>query len=77
MDIDGKKIKLLLTDTAGQERFKSIPRTFYKNSDAVVLVYDIVDQRSFKELNKWLVDVESNTSKDILKILLGNKCDRL
>lgn len=41
MRIEGKIIKLMIWDTAGQEQFRSITKLFYKNSDAAVIVYDV------------------------------------
>ena len=48
IEIDGVLHKLQVWDTAGQETFKSIIRTFYRNVDAVMLVYDITKRRTFE-----------------------------
>ena len=40
-----------------------------------MLVYDITDHDSFDCLNNWLIEIEKNASKNIIKILVGNKCD--
>jgi GTPase SAR1 family protein len=34
-------------DTAGQDNFKSITKTYYKGADAVMVVYDITNPDSF------------------------------
>ena len=40
-----------------------------------MLVYDITDMESFQNLNTWLIEIEKNASKNVYKILVGNKCD--
>ena len=40
-----------------------------------MLVYDITDLESFQNLNSWLIEIEKNASKNVYKILIGNKCD--
>jgi Ras-related protein Rab-8A len=40
-----------------------------------MLVYDITDLESFQNLNSWLIENEKNASKNVYKILVGNKCD--
>lgn len=38
IDINGKKAKLQLWDTAGQDRFRNITETYYRNAMGIVLV---------------------------------------
>lgn len=52
--INENNLKIQIWDTAGQESFKSITRSYYKGSIAVLLVYDITKRDSFDNLNKWL-----------------------
>ena len=73
--IDNKIIKLQIWDTAGQERFKSILSSYYKGANGILLLYDITNVNSFKSLSNWLIDIEKNSSKNVKKILIGNKCD--
>ncbi len=73
--IDNKIIKLQIWDTAGQERFRSILSSYYKGANGILLLYDITNVNSFKNLSNWLIDIEKNSSKDVKKILIGNKCD--
>ena len=40
-----------------------------------MMVYDITDLESFQNLNSWLIEIEKNASKNVYKILIGNKCD--
>ena len=71
---DGKEIKLIIWDTAGQERFHSIAITSVKNSQGIILVYDITNRKSFEDLNMWINDINNATDKASI-ILFGNKCD--
>lgn len=77
VDLDGKSIKLQLWDTAGQERFRAISHIYYKNSDAVILLYDISDKDTFNRLNYWLDEVSRfmPDAFDVPKLLIGAKCD--
>eukprot|EP00768_Dysnectes_brevis_P001590 gnl/Dysnectes_brevis/1424_a1613_3664.p1 GENE.gnl/Dysnectes_brevis/1424_a1613_3664~~gnl/Dysnectes_brevis/1424_a1613_3664.p1 ORF type:complete len:217 (-),score=45.73 gnl/Dysnectes_brevis/1424_a1613_3664:115-720(-) len=76
VNIDGKSIKLQIWDTAGQERFKTITTTYYRGAHGVVLVYDITDDSTFKNIPQWLGDVEKFASAKIKTLLVGNKLDR-
>ena len=71
---DGKEIKLFLYDTAGEERFRSLSIKTVKNSQGIVLVYDITNRESFEHLVDWLNQIKDESDK-VSMILFGNKCD--
>ena len=75
MEIDSKSCKLQIWDTAGQERFRNIIASYYKGAQGILLVYDITDLESFQNLTSWLMEIEKNASKNVHKILVGNKSD--
>ena len=75
VQIDGKLIKIQIWDTAGQEAFQAITRTYYKGAMGALLVYDITRRDSFIHVTKWLEEVRNNSSKNIIIILIGNKKD--
>ena len=75
LEIDSKKVKMQIWDTAGQERFKNIISSYYRGAHGILLLYDVTDKESFKNLSNWLIEIEKNASKNILRILIGNKCD--
>jgi len=75
LEVDNKSIKLQIWDTAGQERFKTITATYYKGAHGCILVYDITDRQSFQDIENWLGEVRQHASANIVKILVGNKCD--
>ena len=74
-DIDEKRIKMQIWDTAGQERFKNIIASYYRGAHGILLIYDVTDKDSFKNLSNWLIEIEKNSSKNVLKVLIGNKTD--
>ena len=75
LEIDDKKIKMQIWDTAGQERFKNIIASYYRGAHGILLIYDITDKDSFKNLQNWLIEIEKNANKNVLKVLIGNKSD--
>ena len=74
-ELDDKKIKMQIWDTAGQERFKNIIASYYRGAHGILLIYDITDKDSFKNLQNWLIEIEKNANKNVLKVLIGNKSD--
>lgn len=69
-------VKLKIWDTAGQERFRNITKQYYKGADGILLVYDITDRNSFEKIKDWMKQIQENTIKEQIGIvLLGNKCD--
>ena len=74
-NIDNKKIKMQIWDTAGQERFKNIIASYYRGAHGILLIFDVTDKDSFKNLSNWLIEIEKNASKNVLKVLIGNKTD--
>ncbi|KAG5843727.1 ras-related protein Rab-39B-like [Anguilla rostrata] len=72
----GKRIKLQLWDTAGQERFRSITRSYYRNSVGGLLVFDLTNRRSFEHLKDWLEEAKMHVQPfQIVFLLVGHKCD--
>ena len=70
----GETIKLKIWDTAGQERFRSISVNTLKNSQAVIIVFDLTNKESFKRVTDWLKQIRDYSTK--LPIgLFGNKSD--
>ena len=50
LDLDGRLVSLQIWDTAGQERFRTITTSYYRSADAIVLVYDTTEAKSFEAL---------------------------
>ena len=75
LNINDKKIKMQIWDTAGQERFRNVVSTYFRGSNGILLIYDVTNKDSFKNLESWLIEIEKNASENVLKILIGNKND--
>ena len=74
--IDNLNLSLDLWDTAGQEKFRSLGRHFYKNAYIVCLVYDITNNDSFIDLKeKWYNDLKTFGEKYTVLAVVGSKSD--
>jgi small GTP-binding protein len=77
--------KMTLWDTAGQDRFKSLPKKYYQNADGVLLLFDVTNEDTFNNVSNWMKDVKDNSNKtitsengkesEIALYLIGNKID--
>eukprot|EP00761_Pharyngomonas_kirbyi_P012284 gb/GECH01012311.1/.p1 GENE.gb/GECH01012311.1/~~gb/GECH01012311.1/.p1 ORF type:complete len:217 (+),score=46.29 gb/GECH01012311.1/:1-651(+) len=75
IELEGKRIKLQIWDTAGQERFRTITSAYYRGAMGILLCYDVTEEASFMNVRNWMKNIEQHASKNVNKILLGNKCD--
>ncbi|VAI91290.1 unnamed protein product [Triticum turgidum subsp. durum] len=73
--VDRKPIKLQIWDTPGEDRFRSITRSYYDEVDGALLVYDITRRETFNHLANWLRDVRQFAKDNMTIMLVGNKCD--
>jgi len=73
---DGKKIKLNIIDTAGQEKFRSITKTLYKQADGIIILYDVTDPKTFEAIKEWIKGIQEKTDINRIGLLIvGNKTD--
>eukprot|EP00640_Fibrocapsa_japonica_P005028 CAMPEP_0113937722 /NCGR_PEP_ID=MMETSP1339-20121228/4284_1 /TAXON_ID=94617 /ORGANISM="Fibrocapsa japonica" /LENGTH=211 /DNA_ID=CAMNT_0000940595 /DNA_START=65 /DNA_END=700 /DNA_ORIENTATION=- /assembly_acc=CAM_ASM_000762 len=75
INIDSKQIKLQIWDTAGQESFRSITRSYYRGAAGALLVYDITRRETFSHLTRWLEEARQNSNSNMVIMLIGNKSD--
>ena len=73
--MDDTIIKLQMWDTCGQEIYRSLISSFYKNSSLAMIMYSIEDEESFRHLDYWIKEIKNNSNPDIKIILIGNKVD--
>jgi Ras-related protein Rab-2A len=73
--LDNKPIKLQIWDTAGQESFRSITRSYYRGAAGALLVYDITRRDTFEHLTRWLEEARQSSANDMVIMLIGNKSD--
>ncbi|KAM3134013.1 hypothetical protein pb186bvf_013855 [Paramecium bursaria] len=75
LNIRSKNIKLQIWDTAGQESFKSITRSYYRGSICALIVYDVTSRDSFENINRWIEETKAYANDKITLVLIGNKTD--
>ena len=73
--INNEEIKVMIFDTAGQERFRSLASNYIKKANGILLVYDISDKNTFLNIENWMTNIKEESSDTIPIILIGNKCD--
>ena len=74
LEVDGKHVKLQIWDSAGQERFRNITMSYYRNSSGIIIVYDVTNHTSFDHVNNWIEEVRKYVPGSPL-MLVGNKAD--
>ena len=75
INIENKQYKLMFYDTAGEEKYKSIPKNYIKNMQGIILMYDITNKLSFDSIIDWISDVKEIKGENFPMILVGNKID--
>ncbi|NXH89967.1 RAB44 protein, partial [Edolisoma coerulescens] len=73
--VDNKRFALRLWDSAGQERYRSMTKQFFRKADGVVLMYDITSESSFCDVRYWLSCIQEAAEDGVAVLLLGNKTD--
>lgn len=76
LDKNGIKTKCQLWDTAGQEKFHVITKSYYRGAHGIALVYDVCDKNSFDKLGYWMENIKTEASEDVFLILIANKIDK-
>ena len=72
---NGEDIRVVLTDTAGQERYRNIASNYIKKADGILLVYNITDKDTFEGVKVWIKSIKEESGDSRPIILLGNKSD--
>ena len=72
----GLRVKLRIWDTAGQEIYRSLSSLYYRDADAVVIVYDVTNKGSYEHLVAyWLKEIKNHAKEGCLVTIVGNKVD--
>ena len=72
---DGKIVKIQIWDTAGQDRFRSITKNYYKGAHGIILIYDVTSRKTFENVKNWVSQIKEEVSDKVIIILVGNKID--
>ena len=75
VQIDNQDIHLLLYDTAGQEKFRSLIPMYTRDANIILLVYDITSKDSFTHIPEWIKDLTNIKIEEVIFALVGNKND--
>ena len=67
-------VKIIIWDVAGQEAFNAMKPLYFKESDAVILVFSVTDRTTFDNIDNWDLRVKEN-APNAVRILVGNKID--
>ena len=73
----GETIKVQLWDTAGQDRYRTIAKNYYKGSHGILLLYDITKVNSFENIREWIKDIREEVYEKTIIFLIGNKNDKV
>ena len=73
--LGSQEIKLQIWDTAGQEKFRSVARSYYRGAIGIVIVYDITKAESFQHVPQWLNDAKNSARNECSVCVVGNKSD--
>lgn len=75
IQIGEKIVQQQIWDTAGQERFRSITSSYYRLSNGVMIIFDVMNRESFDNINYWMEQTNKHSGQDAVKYIVGNKCD--
>ena len=74
--VQGEEVTLKVWDTAGEERYSSIPTSFYKNADGLILMYDCTRKETMANIDKWWTKINENCDTSSMTIIIVcNKID--
>ena len=77
IEVGTKAVNLRVWDTAGDERFRSITRSYYRNAVGVLIFYDITSRQSYEQVPQWIEDARQFAESNAVLMLVGNKSDLL
>ena len=75
VSINNVPVRLLLYDTAGQEKFKSLIPMYIRDANIILVVYDITNKDSFIHTEHWVNETKDLKREDAIFVLVGNKID--
>ena len=72
---NASQVTVKIWDSSGQERFRTLTRSFYKQGEGIIVVFSLSDPQSFISVTEWLHCLKEHDDTHIVKVLIGNKCD--
>ncbi len=71
----GKNVKLQIWDTAGQDRFRSITKNYYKSANGIILIYDVTSLLTYENVKTWISQIREEAPQNVVIFIAGNKID--
>jgi Ras-related protein Rab-1A len=75
IEVDGHSAKIQIWDTAGQERFRTITSSYYRGAQSVLVVYDVTNMETYKNVQQWLSEIDRYATDGVIKLVAGNRVD--
>jgi small GTP-binding protein len=72
---NGKTVKLQIWDTAGQDRFRSITKNYYKSANGIIVIYDVTSLQTYENVKIWIEQIREEAPQNVVIYLAGNKID--
>ena len=72
---DNNLARLQIWDTAGQESFRSITKSYYRNAIGAIITFDLTKKRTFNNLEYWINELKNNGNDHVQLLIVGNKSD--
>jgi small GTP-binding protein len=76
MQVDDKAVGIQIWDTAGQEQFHTITKSYFRGAHGIVLCFDLTSKPSFDKIHMWMDSIQEAASEGVAIVLVGNKNDR-
>lgn len=67
--------KIIIWDTAGQEKYRSLVSLHYRDCHGVILMFDLNDRKSYDDIRYWMKEIYKYNNKKIIFYIIGNKTD--
>ena len=75
LNINDKQILYRIWDTCGQERYRSLSKSYFRNADGIMLLFNLNSLDSFENLTGWLNSIKESGTENMPLIIVGTKCD--
>ena len=75
LNLENKKIRVQIWDTAGQEKFNSITKNLILRVQGIILLFDLTNKESFDNLNSWIKIIRDHCGNKMHILIVGNKND--
>ena len=73
---NGEEIKIQIWDTAGQDRYRTITKSYIRGAHGIILIYDGTSRKSFEGIQTWVKQIKDQVSSKVCVALVANKIDK-